>query len=171
MKRAVAYLLAFLIAGSADAGAWPRAEGSVFLSVGRTSSVVATPVGGLGLQSQDLSLFFEYGLTDDLTVGLDLSSGNGGDMTTGFVFARPPILQDFTKAPLAATVALGVEDRDDGVTVPLLRAGLSWGRGLENGWLAFDTFYTTTPTGEGKGWKSDVTIGRPMAIASPQTLS
>ncbi len=156
MKRVVGYLLTVLIAGSAEAGAWPRGDGNVFLSFGRTTSIAAPPDV---LQGKDLSLFLEYGLTDDLTAGLDMSTGDNGRTATGFVFARHPILQDFTDKPVAVTLALGIEDQDNGVSVPLLRAGLSWGRGLEKGWLAIDTFYTTAPNGQHTSWKSDVTLG------------
>ncbi|MFQ6547701.1 hypothetical protein AADZ90_007065 [Aestuariibius sp. 2305UL40-4] len=157
MKRVVAYLLASVIAGSAQAGAWPRGDGNVFLSFGRTSSVTAPPEV---LKGRDLSLFFEYGLTDDLTAGIDLSTGSNGQTATALAFARHPILQDFTDHPVAVTLALGIEDLEGGVSVPLLRAGLSWGRGLEKGWLTIDTFYTTAPNSQRTDWKSDVTLGR-----------
>ncbi|EAQ27163.1 hypothetical protein [Roseovarius sp. 217] len=124
-------LLPWLIT-TAEAGAWPRDKGQTFLA---TSGQMEGP-DEFGLYRQSFTLYAEYGLTERVTLGLDL----GGDtlrMTKSIAFARWPIGRAGRKVRLAFEIGLGEVDE-----TAALRPGLSLGRGLtlwgRHGWAAFD---------------------------------
>lgn len=169
MLRRLILALAVLpwLAGAVEAGAWPRAKGQTFLAA--TGQVDAPDQTGLAQQS--FTLYAEHGLSERLTLGLDL----GGDalrMTKSLAFARWPIGQP--SRPLKIAVEIGVGNVSE---KSALRPGLSLGRGLtfwgRQGWAAFDGRAVVFGGGE-VTLESDLTLGlnispRGMVIAQVQT--
>ena len=129
MSRLVALLLALATGSSpANAGAWLRAEGDGFLST------------TIKLQDDDNTstygtLYAEYGINPDLTVGLDIGSDEGGDHK-GLAFVLMPLSRDGLH--IAFELAAGTLDEGGA-----LRPGISMGRSLSikdlNGWWSIDT--------------------------------
>jgi hypothetical protein len=122
-------------AQAAQAGAWLRERGAGFLS---TSGTVTAEKDASG------SLYGEFGLTDRLTLGLDINGGmdtSGLPQGDGTLFLRFPLSGAEMPDKWAAHVGIGAryEPYD---FVPSLELGLSWGRGLQwgerFGWAAID---------------------------------
>ncbi|WP_373635174.1 hypothetical protein [Yoonia sp. SS1-5] len=144
------------LAQMAQAGAWPREKGQVFIASGGNfllSDGAELPV------HYDPTFYAEYGLSDRLTVGLDYHTADRGRINTGFVFARFPL--DITTGPnrLAAGFALGARVDEFNPVERLLRGSLSWGRGLENGWLSIDASATYGTIDQMYRPKADFTWG------------
>lgn len=122
-----------------QAGAWAREKGTLFIAAGGNfllSDGAQLPV------HYDPTLYAEYGASDRATLGLDLHTADAGRTGALFLFASFPIGDDKAQQKFAASLALGA--RVDAVNGPeaLLRGGLSWGRGIKNGWLAIDASAT-----------------------------
>lgn len=117
------------LAGQADAGAWPRAEGETFLSISAEADSLGTP-------DPYTALYLEYGLTRTLTLGLDAGRNTTGH-SEALVFARRPLNRPGAALKWAAELGAG---RIGGATV--LRPGLSLGRAIrlggQPGWAALD---------------------------------
>lgn len=130
------FIWAFTIA---QAGAWTRAEGELFIAAGGNfllSEGAQLPV------HYDPTLYAEYGMSERVTLGLDLHTADAGRIGSLFLFASFPIGDLKAQNKFAASLALGV--RADAFREPetLMRGGISWGRGIENGWLAIDATAT-----------------------------
>jgi hypothetical protein len=154
MPRALALLLLVcLTTTGALAGPWPRDKGETFLSFAIEYS-----------ESRDYGgLYAEHGLTEDLTLGLDLGT-TSSDAKKAIAFARWPIGP--TSAPLRMSVQLGIGYAERWRTPPfklvikgggplpplpgpqpkmrpVVQTGFSVGRGLDllghNGWVTLDT--------------------------------
>ena len=129
MSRLIALLIALTIGPSpATAGAWLRAEGGGFLS------------STIKIQDDDNTttygtLYAEYGINPDLTVGIDIGSDEGGDHK-GLAFVLMPLSRD----GLHIAFELAAGTLDEGAA---LRPGISVGRSLSisdlNGWWSVDT--------------------------------
>ena len=147
MLRCLSLLLC--LAGThAAAGAWPRQEGTWFTSVATRfnfdGSFASTPTYN--------SAYVEYGLNGRHTLGLD--AGQSGDGTSrAIAFLRLPLAETRKGNPLSAELGLGVID-----TQIVLRPGMSWGRGLDKGWLAADALGEIGLTGD-TTLKLDLTLG------------
>lgn len=119
-----------LAAPQASAGAWPRAEGTTFLSF----SAEFGPESGAAPYS---AVYAEYGLTERLTLGLD-AGVSGDSLDKGVLFARVPLGRAQGGTKLAVELGLGVTGE-----MAVLRPGLMAGRGLTmgdmSGWIALDT--------------------------------
>lgn len=134
MHALIIFCAALIVASSATAGAWLRDEKTGFVAYS-------------GVYNEDRkldgSLYAEYGLRPKFTLGVkvdaDMSTGQVGN-GTAFVFGRKPINTGARKYRLAYEVGLGLTFGEE--TDPVLRTGLSYGRGLEMwntaGWLAVD---------------------------------
>ncbi len=155
MRFWLSCLILAIVPITAGAGAWPRDKDSVFLSF---SSVLSTPTGVLGRDLQVYSsLYAEYGLSRDLTLGLDAGKGQGGDYSAT-VFLRMPLLRRAERHRFAFKAGLGLAEDDT-----LVNLGASWGRGMEtrygHGWVSLDTdlvYHTRAGTFAGK---ADLTLG------------
>lgn len=127
-------LLAWPAAGPAHAGAWLRAAGEGFASSSvKIQDAEATKSYG--------TVYLEYGLTPDLTGGLDIGSDEAGDYKALAFVLMPVSRADLHVAfQLAAGAVAGA---------PAFRPGLSLGRGLRigglDGWASLDTRATITP--------------------------
>ena len=157
MRFAVLILvLSCLIPRDTAAGAWQREPGTGFVSA---SIRLSWP--------QDLShwtstaptqsyrtVFFEYGLTRRVTLGLDVGrSVSGGSKTVAF--AQFPLRARDSGPKIAAELGLG---RIDGTQV--FRPGLSIGWGLKRGWFAIDSVSEIGLRHGRTDYKMDITWGR-----------
>ncbi|MEC3861936.1 hypothetical protein VK792_11635 [Mesobacterium sp. TK19101] len=144
-----------LLAGSLQAGAWPRDRGTGFASLaGRLTwpGDLSSARPELGYQTA----YAEYGLTDRLTGGLDLGRSVSGDLKL-IGFLRYPLRE---RGNWRSAVELGVGQIDG---EPVLRPGLSLGRGTRNahgyGWLSVDTVAEYGLRSKAIDWKLDATHG------------
>jgi len=144
------------LATTAEGGAWAREKGQLFVSLGANIWVHDSDEHG---HYHDPTLYFEYGLTDRITVGADYFATVFDSVDVGFAFAQIP-LGDVTADDKFA-VQLGYGIRTDYLTEfdPLWRGGLSWGRGLPNGWLAIDASAIYSQTDQVWRKKVDYTWG------------
>ena len=152
-----AVILTFLLLAGEPlvAGAWLRPEGEAFLS---TAARFSWPKDLSRMVSKDPhgryhSLYFEYGLTERYTLGLDLGrSGTGGGKA--IVFLRHPLRDRESGFRIAAELGLGRID-----DAPVLRPGLSLGLGLENGWLSAEGLMEYSTVTGLADYKLDLTRG------------
>ncbi len=151
--------LMLLAAQAAHAGAWPRERGTGFAA---TAVRLAWPqdVAARDMsvpEQQYLTAYVEYGLTDRLTLGLDLGHAVAGGGKT-VVFLRMPVHQPDSGMRVSAELGVG---RVDGDTV--LRPGIALGWGLPKGWLSIDTLAEIDVTSGDTDLKADITWGRNLA--------
>jgi hypothetical protein len=152
-------LLFQLFATQATAGAWLKSKGSGFTSVSFSMS---------WFRDTGQTSYLEFGARDDLTVGLDtglLQSPLGETSGFALAFARRPIGPDEGPHRFAYEIGVGAA-WVDGMTSPLLKTGLSWGRGLSlgdrNGWASVDAA-VVWDLGQGTHQgKLDATLGMPI---------
>lgn len=140
----------------ADAGAWLREKGSSFSSTAFT----ITP-------DQDIanSSYLEYGLRPDLTLGADVRVGRDpSGVQDGFatLFMRRALNDPAKDNKWAYELGFGAT-WDDTVVEPHVKAGLSWGRGLQwgerYGWMSVDSSIRWDITTSRGTTKIDSTIG------------
>lgn len=174
MRSAVlALVLALVSASSAQAGAWLRAKGTGFAS----TSVQTTENDG-----SSVSLYFEYGLADNVTLGADIHYDSdlmrylsGADLAEldietpddvpkgdGVFFLRFPLSRDDAKNKWAFHVGLGARYFEAEI-LKAAEVGLSWGRGIKigerYGWVNVDTSYNEAESPGRTRIKADGTIG------------
>jgi hypothetical protein len=149
-----------------EAGAWPREQGSLFVSVSQT---VSTGARTLISASQDIrnytSFYGEYGLTGKFTLGVDAGFA-GGDQdaaSSWLVFARYPLLMTDSGHHVALEFGLGSQDEPEWGQQSRLRPGLSWGKGFESrwggGWVGLEASADYRIKSKDFGLKADLTAG------------
>lgn len=154
MHRAIVLLLVMgLGIGPLHAGAWPRGEGNHFLST--TMRVAASTLDGPFFTYN--TFYYEYGLTDRITIGTDLGRAVSGEIKA-IAYARLPILQGSGRNKIAIEIGFGTIA---GNTV--VRPGLSLGRGINtrwgHGWLALESVAEIAVKTNQVDYKADFTIG------------
>ena len=156
------FLLALTIwfgaALSCAAGAWMRAEGEGFLSLGfRAFEDAAT-----AKQRLEQNVFFEYGLRPRLTLGAQVNY-NAEQKGEGSIFLRLPLRNDDRPGKLAAEIAIGAESTDGITFDPYLKTGVSWGRGVilggRDGWINLDGAVQWSSADAPPLFKLDATLG------------
>ncbi|MCH2095155.1 MAG: hypothetical protein MK160_08575 [Rhodobacteraceae bacterium] len=153
------FFILLLLGGQVSAGAWPRDKGTWF---GSTAIRFAWPRGQWPLEApaQYYTLYMEYGLTDQVTLGLDAGRSVSGAGKT-ILFARYPIRNRNTGLKVGAELGAG---RIDGAFV--IRPGLSLGYGFAakrgSGWISVDTVAEMTLETSNTDFKADITYGRSM---------
>ncbi|MCW8843046.1 MAG: hypothetical protein OQK00_06485 [Rhodobacteraceae bacterium] len=157
--------LLLCLAPPALAGPWLRAEGTGFSAASTDLAPPSEPALPPDVAAQypvDLynSIYVEYGLTPRLTVGIDGGSdinGNG----VGLVFLRIPLFEK-PKGRAAAEFAVGARWSGAEIT-PIIRPGLSWGRGLtllgRDGWTSVDASLAIPGNGDKVLAKLDAMLG------------
>lgn len=147
-------LAAVLRAGAATAAAWPRDEGRWFLALSYSGwgngaevldGVSAAVLGSSGSDlNQEFSVYLDYGLTPQVTVGLDRFNRFNGVETESWGFARwHPGPSDATNRfafglglGQVTTELAGDDDTGGGIAA---RFSAAWGRGFPtrfgNGWV------------------------------------
>mgnify|MGYP006283281861 CR=1 FL=1 len=153
----LALVAAGLTAPAVDAGPWMRGKGEGFLSFGGYTDISGLDRAGL---HTDPTVFLEYGLTDRVTLGLDVYVDTGWDKRTAQVFLRYPLRDGTDGWPVAANIGYGLrQNHAAGKVEQLARLGLSAGRGLASGWLSAEVAAIhAVDSGETEG-KLDLTWG------------
>lgn len=165
----------------AQAGAWPRETGGVFIALSQSLSS-GTPA----LLAPDLSfrsstaLYAEYGWSERLTLGVDGAYGWGpeADLWTGLAFARWALGVTAAGDRFAVDFGLGrrIDDIDGSDT--RVRLGFAWGRGFESGWgqgwMGIESSAERLLPASDMIYKADLTVGvkpddRWMAILQLQS--
>ncbi|MCT4556238.1 MAG: hypothetical protein N4A53_16270 [Pelagimonas sp.] len=145
-----------LTAETAAAGAWPKQKGSGFASVAtRFSWPQDIEALKLNPKGEGYHTFYlEYGLTDQITIGLDMGhSVSGASKTLGF--ARYPLRSKDKGPRISAALGFG---KIGGETV--MRPALHLGWGLKKGWFTIDTMAEYHFGSGDTDYKLDVTWGR-----------
>jgi hypothetical protein len=135
--RLILAVMLWACAVQAQAGAWPRAQGDVFVA--------------LSADSMRAQLYAEYGLRNDWTLGIEVSMPHKGrrlpDVTQ---FLHRPIWRGSGGAILSTGVATEVRETTAAALIPMLkgereiamRAGLFFGKGFStpvgDGWATLD---------------------------------
>ena len=143
----LAIMLWLALASPLAAGAWPRGKGSAF-AVGYTYVLPSGAYSGI---------YGEWGMTDRLTLGVDVGRGvSGQDKSVAFV--RAPLWSPGWGHRFAVEIGAGRIAGHD-----VLRPGLSYGKGFDwagrAGWIALDTvaeIHVDTLAVDGK---ADLTLG------------
>ena len=153
--------LFLLCAPAVSAGPWLRTPGTVFSAV---TTEIAPPkptafAPDLPVEFYS-SVYAEYGLTHRITIGLD-GGADGFGNGQALAFIRLPLSEsDYGRT--AAELGVGARWSLTGIT-PILRPGLSWGRGLSlfgrPGWTSFDATLTIPTQGAQPIPKLDAMIG------------
>lgn len=151
MLRLLAVFL--LITDHAHAGAWPREPAHHFAAVALRFSDRAVP----GAPRQRLAIYYEYGLSERLTIGLDIGSSAAG-LDKALFFAQIPIGRGNGPLRFSANIGIGtIAGR------PALRPALSVGRGFSigqrSGWAEMTTTAEIDLKSGTMGGKLDLTIG------------
>lgn len=136
MRRLLIALMLAAVASRAEAGAWPRDAGTAFVSLAQRFTTGAmdlrAPLAELESYS---SIFAEYGLAPDLTLGIDAGYGRGEfPVATALVFARRPVWRSENGQIAAVELGLGWRSHERDGEALRLRPGLSWGRGFDSRW-------------------------------------
>ncbi|MDJ0627452.1 MAG: hypothetical protein QNJ44_04250 [Rhodobacter sp.] len=160
--RCLAIFVLCLVPALATAGAWPREQGKVFLSLSHTLKGDPATMLTYGIVEESYTaVYLEYGLTAKTTVGLDAGYADGGDYTV-LVFARRPVGPGTGRNIFALKAGAGTA-RMGNRAQSVLMAGAHWGRGLNtlfgDGWLSLETgLHYFTARGETAA-KADLTLG------------
>lgn len=152
----VLLLVCQLCALPANAGAWMREKGKSF---------VATSFSATYFYDLTQSTYIEYGLRDNLTLGADIATFHspfGLQTGSATLFLRFPLGVPTEQGRWAYELGAGASWAGD-ITVPHLKAGLSWGRGFprgdRQGWLAVDASLKWDFGLAGEEIKVDTTAG------------
>jgi hypothetical protein len=157
----------FLAASQADAGAWTREKGQIFIASGGNfllSDGAQLPV------HYDPTLYAEYGLSPLVTVGIDYHTADQGRIHSGLIFARFPLGDATGRDRFAASLAFGARVDEFNPLENLVSGGLFWGRGLNNGWLAVDYSATYGDIDQVFRSKADFTWGHNLTGRWTTTL-
>ncbi len=156
-RAAAAIALGALVCAPAPAvaGAWPREKGTWFASgLARVSWPQDTQTWtSLAPTTFYRSLFAEYGLTEKITVGLDVGRDLDGEGKT-LAFLRHPVDDGDGPLRIAAELAAG-----DVAGQFALRPGLMLGMGWAHGWLAADALATIPLPSLAVDLGIDLTVG------------
>lgn len=158
LAQILAQILALtcLAAPCVEAGAWPRKKGDGFASVSVRLGWPQDVADWTSLEpTQDYStLYIEYGLTDRLTLGLDLGHSVSGSGKT-VAFLQFPLRQADEGVHVSAQLGFGMISGDR-----VLRPGLSLGWSLEKGWFSIDSVAEAHLQTGRADYKLDFTWGR-----------
>lgn len=156
MLRVITAMLA-ISAAQVHAGAWPREKGKVFLSYSFETEIEA-PNQTYG------TIYGEYGLTNKLTLGIDLG-GDDAISDKAYVFARYPGKPTAGGILSAWEIAIGMAENE-----LAFRPGVSLGRGIKwveiDGWLGLDTRNVIFSNGLLGDFEANVTLGLSVAKRS-----
>lgn len=156
LYRLFIILVMLVLASTAQAGPWLREKGTTFISVSVATNYF------LDTASQT---YVEYGLTEKTTVVGDLSTVRPryaleqGYVTLSF---RRALTKPDAKSKLAYEMGIGV-GWIGAETLPIVRTGLSWGRGIEwggkSGWTTIEASRIWDLTYAQHEAKLDMTLG------------
>lgn len=146
-------VLLLLMPLPALAGGWLRPAGSGFLSFQQSFS-----------ESLDRALapsvYLDYGLRDDLTIGVIAWQSETRNKTRVEAFARSNLPLAFDGWAMSGELRLGGEQSEDRHIAPLASLSVGAGRPLAQGW--FDSAWSVTvPLRDPMGWdaKGELSLG------------
>ncbi|KJZ20773.1 hypothetical protein [Loktanella sp. S4079] len=157
MRFTLFFMLVLWLCAPAQAGPWTRENHQLFTSSGANfllSEGAQLPV------NYDPTFYAEYGLNGTVTMGLDYHTADQGRIQAAVVFASFPIGQAVAPNTWSAHIGLGARADAINPVEQLTRGGISWGRGLSNGWLAMDASATVGDIDRIWRAKADFTWGR-----------
>ena len=138
-----------------EANAWQREEGTSFLSFSIQSTIDGPDYGPYA------SVYFEYGLSESLTFGIDAGRNLETNEGTSTFFLQLPLPLELGSNLFAAELGIGTADVS-GDKHAAFRFGLSWGRPYQarwvNGWLGIDATHAMYESGDHLT-KVDATFG------------
>ena len=128
----LAVLMLILAGSAAEAGPWPRAPGTKFLSLSVERDRESNSYTGL---------YAEYGMDARNTLGFELGHTNVGE-TSAMIWWQRAL--DDGSGPNRWVVSMGLGGFSrDGHTDPVGQIGAAWGRGFEGfmggGWMSVET--------------------------------
>lgn len=167
MRALLPIMLTLFLASQACAGAWSREKGTLFIAAGGNfllSDGAELPV------YYDPTVYAEYGLTDRVTLGLDLYTADKGRIASAFGFVAVPVGSITGKTRATVSAGYGYRLNTDTSTEALMRMGLSLGRGLDAGWLSLDASATFGTRDSVWRPKMDLTWGHAFAERWTGTL-
>ncbi|MDW3223035.1 MAG: hypothetical protein R8G34_09165 [Paracoccaceae bacterium] len=131
-----AFFVVFMGASVAQAGPWLREKGTGFYA-GSGNVTKEKDTSG--------SVYAEYGLFDNLTIGADIFYGIDRTLQqsgSGIIFARFPLSAPDATHKWAMHFGIGARSQNL-IIEPAIEAGLSWGRGIKvgerYGWAVIDS--------------------------------
>jgi hypothetical protein len=146
---------------TAQAGAWPRDQGAVFISISADQT--------------RKQIYAEYGLRGDWTLGAEVSMPRGRRLPDVTQFVHHPVWRGSGGAILSAgiavdlreTTAAAMDSKLKGVAETAVRAGLFWGKGFDtrfgSGWATIEAqverLVTTDWLEDGLAYKLDLGVG------------
>lgn len=139
MRFVIALLSAVLCAAPLSAGPWAREQGQIFTATGGNfllSDGAQLPV------NYDPTFYGEYGLNGTVTIGLDYHTADLGRIQAAVFFASFPLGKPVGRDVFSGQIGLGGRVDPLNPVEYLTRGGVSWGRGLDAGWLAVDASAT-----------------------------
>lgn len=144
------------VAAPTHAGPWTREEGQFFTATGGNfllSDGAQLPV------NYDPTFYAEYGFNDQVTLGVDYHTADQGRIQAAVVFAVFPLPVTTHRDVWSAQIGLGGRFDPLHPVEYLTRGGVSWGRGLDNGWMAVDATATYGNIDQVFRAKADITAG------------
>ena len=133
------FMLACFAALPAFSGPWSREQGQLFIAAGGNfllSEGAQLPV------NYDPTFYGEYGLNGTVTLGVDYHTADLGRIHAAVFFASFPLGEPIGNQVLSAHIGLGGRMDPLSPVEHLTRGGVSWGMGLDQGWLAVDASTT-----------------------------
>lgn len=148
LALALIALWALCAAQAAQAGAWPRAEGTVFLSWQTAIKGAAAPGPPRPFDRYE-QIYLEYGLGDGLTLTADAYREDMEDRPWSGMISVSSLLKRFEDGSvLAVEGGFGFDGSQNGEKALRLRSGLQYGRGFSApfpGWLSLGAHYEMQP--------------------------
>lgn len=148
-------LVLLWLPATGEAGAWLREKGGGFLSFSTTGYFTDS-----GARQQN-SVYLEYGLIENLTIGID-GHQNPYGYGHALAFIRLPIYHTPRQGRFSTELSLGAH-HDLGRTSRMWKATLSYGYGYESrwgsGWLAIDAALEVRTSDNRRRRKLDITAG------------
>ncbi|WP_394179512.1 hypothetical protein [Yoonia maritima] len=160
MRFLITCLYFLCMASLADAGPWSREHRQIFTASGGNfllSEGAKLPV------NYDPTFYAEYGLNGLVTLGVDYHTADQGRIQAAVFFASFPIGEPIAPNIWSAHIGLGGRVDPLNPVEHLTRGGVSWGRGLDQGWLAIDTSATYGDIDQVFRSKADFTWGHHLS--------
>ena len=157
MRFIVNFMMFFSLVNAAAAGPWTREEHQLFYATGGNfllSDGAQLPV------NYDPTFYAEYGLNGTVTLGTDYHTADQGRIQAAVIFMGFPLGETNGRDVWSAHIGLGGRVDPLNPVEYLTRGGVSWGRGLDTGWLAVDASATYGNIDQVFRPKADVTWGR-----------
>ncbi|MFV0360732.1 hypothetical protein [Tropicimonas sp.] len=163
------------LASTVDASsAWPRGKGKVFASVswstwgdiiGYTEAIQEPWIDEPPIleQTEEISFFGEFGLSDRVTVGIDNHRRADSDIGETILFLRTNLGALDWPDKFSLQIGAGPSRDWQETEQTAYRVGFGWGRGFDTrwggAWTDIDAKYTALPETDTNFYKLDATIG------------